>query len=243
LILFSVRYKIYTFIHKENAMKNQFKVILAFWLLAAATLACALPANLPIPSLPGANGPLLQNDFEGSDQTWGTGTDADSSTEYADGGLQFKVYKSKFFVWSSPNDTEYSQVHIEVTAKNNSTDGNDAFGIMCDQGIPDSNVYYFALTASGKYAIAKGAVAKEDLFLTNADKWAPSDQITQNAASYRLGADCGNGTLTFYVDGKQIASVQDTSYEKGHVALFVWTDKEDNGADVTFDDFVVTSLK
>lgn len=221
-------------------MKTRFQVILAIILLATAALACGLPS---IPGLPGAGGPLLQDNFEGFNKTWGTGTDADSSVEYADGGLRFKVSRALYYVWSGPNDEKYSNVRVEVTAKNNSADANAAFGIICNQGVPDTNLYYFAITANGQYAIAKGEVAKEDVFLTNSDKWGDSDLVAKNAASYRIGADCGNGALTLYVDGQEVASVQDSSYTSGAVALFAWSDELESSTDVTFDDFVVTKLE
>jgi hypothetical protein len=78
------------------------------------------------------------------------------------------------------------------------------------------------------------------VFLTNNDEWADSDLIAENADSYRLGADCGNGNLTLYVDGQQIASVSDTTYTNGGVAVLVWSAEE--AGDVTFDDFVLTKL-
>lgn len=217
-------------------MKNRFKLVMAVLLLAVAALACGLPA------IPGLNGPLLDDNFEGFSQTWGTGTDAQSSVEYTDGGLRFVVNETLFYVWSNPNEEDYSNVHIEVTAKNNSSDPNTAFGIMCNQGVPDSNMYYFAITANGEYAIAKGAVAMDDVFLTNDDLWGESELIAKNADSYRIGADCGNGTLTIYVDGQKIDSVQDSSYSSGLVGLFAWSHEVENGTDVTFDDFVITRL-
>lgn len=227
-------------------MKHQIKVLSAILILVVAALACGLPSISDIPSIPGlpdADGPVFQDNFDGFDQPWGIGTDADSSVEYADGGLQFKVFTTEYFVWSSASDTTYSNIHVEVTAKNNSTDGNAVFGIICNQGVIDDNLYYFAVTPNGEYAIAKGALAQDDLFLTNDDLWAASDLITPNAASYRIGADCGNGTLTLYVDGKQIASVQDATYPDGKVALFAWSAEIENSVDVTFDDFVITNLK
>jgi len=217
-------------------MKNRFKIVVALVLLAVAALACGLPA------IPGLNGPLLDENFDGFSQTWGTGTDEQSSVEYTDGGLRFIVNETLFYVWSNPNDEDYANVHIEVTAKNNSSDPNTAFGIMCNQGVPDSNMYYFAITANGEYAIAKGAVAMDDVFLTNNDLWGESELIAKNADSYRIGADCGNGTLTLYVDGQKIDSVQDSSYSSGMVALFAWSHEVEDGTDVTFDDFVVTKL-
>ena len=217
-------------------MKNRFKVSLAIMLLAAAALACSLP------TIPGLDGPLLDDNFDGFSQTWGTGTDAESSVEYTNGGLRFLVSETLFYVWSNPNEEEYSNVHIEVTAKNNSSDPNAAFGIICNQGVIDSNSYYFAVTNNGEYAIAKGSITMDDVFLTNDDQWASSDLIAKDAASYRIGVDCGNGTLTLYVDGQKIDSVQDSSYSSGHVALFAWSHEVENGTDITFDDFVITRL-
>jgi hypothetical protein len=88
----------------------------------------------------------------------------------------------------------------------------------------------------------KAAIGQKDLFLTNNDQWGKSDQISANASSYRLGADCGNGTLTLYVDGKQIASVSDTTYTSGGVALLTWSGEEATNTNVTFDDFRMTKL-
>jgi hypothetical protein len=96
------------------------------------------------------------------------------------------------------------------------------------------------VTPAGEYAIAKASLAQTDVFLTNNDEWADSDLIAENADSYRVGADCGNGTLTLYVDGQQIASVTDSTYTVGGVALLAWSAEE--VADVTFDDFVMTKL-
>ena len=81
-----------------------------------------------------------------------------------------------------------------------------------------------------------------DLFLTNNDDWGTSTSITKNASSYRLGADCGNGKLTLYVDEQQIVSVSDSSYTTGGVGLLTWSAEEATTTDVSFDDFVMTEL-
>ncbi len=198
-------------------MKNQFKLILAVLPLCLAALACGLPS---IPGLPGSDGSLFKDNFEGFNQTWGTGTDTDGAVEYENGGLRFQVFRPRYFIWSSPHSETYSNIHIEVTAQNNSSDPHATFGIICNQGVVEDNMYYVAVTASGQYAIAKGAVAQEDLFLTNNDEWGDSDLIPLNADSYRIGAECGSGTLTLFVNGQQIDSVQDSTYTSGTVALF-----------------------
>lgn len=217
-------------------MKSNTKVFFAITCLALAVLSCQALSGL---GGAGSN-VVLEDDF--SDETWGTGTDTDSSVEYASGALQMIVYTTNYFVWSTPDDVDYENVHMEVTVKNNDTDSTTAFGIMCHQQVTDSAYYYVAMTPAGEYAIAKAAVAQQDVFLTNNDEWATSDQIAQNAASYRVGADCGNGKVTLYVDGKQIASVSDASYTKGGVAIFAWSGQEATNTNVTFDDFVMTKL-
>lgn len=214
-------------------MKNSRHMFFALAVLALVTLACQGLSGL------GSN-VILSDDF--SSDTWGKGTDADSSVEYANGALQFIVFKTNYFVWSTPNDENYSNVHAEVTALNNSTDTTTAFGVICHMQVTDVS-YYFAVTPAGQYAIARSQIASDDVFLTNNDQWANSDLIPVNQSSYRVGADCANnGTLTLYVNGTQIASVTDTTYTTGNVALFVWSGEEQSGANISFDDFQLTSL-
>jgi len=215
---------------------NTSRVILTVVILALASLGCGGLSSLL------GDGSLLRDDFSNSGSGWGTGTDADSSVEYSNGGLQMLVFTPNYIVWSTPNDQDYENVHVEVNVTASGTDPATAFGVLCNsQGILAS-YYYFVMTPDGQYAIAKAAVGQTDLFLTNDDQWASSDLITQNASSYRVGADCGNGALTFYVDGQEIASVSDSTYTTGRVGLITWSGEEASSTDVTFDDFVVTAL-
>jgi hypothetical protein len=113
---------------------------------------------------------------------------------------------------------------------------------MCNQQAATGNFYYVAMTPAGEYAIAKAVEGQDDQFLTNNDQWASSDLIPKESASYRVGADCGNGALTLYVDGQQIASISDASYVNGGIALFTWSGEDATSTDVSFDDFLMTEL-
>ena len=214
--------------------KNLTKVFLAISSLALASLSCGAFSSLL------GDGSLLKDDFSSDSSGWGTGTDSDSAVEYVDGGLNMNVFTQNYFVWSTPDDVDYENIHIEATAVNNGTDTTTAFGIMCNQQVVENSFYYFAVTPGGEYAIAKAQTGLTDVFLTNNDQWASSDLIAQNAASYRIGADCGNGTLTLYVDGQQVASVKDDTYTSGGVALFVWSGEEATSANISYDDFLMT---
>lgn len=191
------------------------------------------------PANPPSGRPLFDDDFRGRDTNWGVGTDTDSAVEYVNDALQFKIFTPNFFVWSQPTDEEFSNVHIEVTANNASTDSNTAFGIICAQQFMDDAYYYAYITSAGDYGIVKSVFVDDDVELASGF----SDLIPQGASSYRLGADCGNGSITLYVNGQRIDSGSDAEYVTGRFALFVWSGDSTNGADVTYDDFIMTELK
>jgi len=245
-------------------MKRNTGIVLAILSLALAALACQAvtgggnnntavpPSNTDtppintdspaIPTQPSTGNVLLSDDF--SSAQWGTGTDSDSSVEYANEALKFIVFTKNYFVWSTPGNEEYQNVHMEVTMLNNGTDSTTGFGLMCNQQTSDKkSFYYLAITPAGEYAIAKATTDQSDVFLTNNDAWASSDLIAKDASSYRVGADCAsNGTLTLYVNGQQVASVSDVSYTSGGVAVFTWSGEEATKTDVSFDDFLMTDL-
>ncbi len=217
-------------------MRNSGRIFLAIACLALSALACQALTS-------GGSKALLSDDFSSSSSTkWGTGTNSDSSIEYVSEALQMIVYTKNWFVWSTPNDQDYQNIHLEATVKDNGTDSTTAFGILCDKQKSTSNFYYVAITPAGEYAIAKAVEGQSDVFLTNNNQWASSDAITKNAASYHIGADCGSGTLTLYVDGKQIASAPDSTYTTGSVGLLIWSGENATNTNMSFDDFLMTKL-
>jgi hypothetical protein len=185
----------------------------------------------------------LEDDFSQADNTWGTLTEPDHSVEYDGEALRMVMSVENWFVWSTPNSETYRNIHVEVTVVNNDGAPNTAFGILCNQQEADESYYYLGFTPGGEYAIGLAAVGQTDIFLTNNDEWGKSDVIPRQADSYLVGADCGNGLLTLYVNGLEIDSVSDSTYTSGGVGLFTWSGFEAVTADVTFDDFIVRSLE
>lgn len=237
-------------------MRRNVRIYFAIAMLGIAALACQAvtggegPANddpLFVDStVPEGNDEqpaakiILSDDF--SFEQWGTGTDADSSVEYVDGALQMIVFSRNWFVWSTPDGADYSDIHMEVTAINNNTDSTTAFGLICNK-TSDGNFHYGAMTPAGQYAIARAVAGEIDFFITNDDQWGSSDLIPVDAPSYRVGMDCGgNGDLTLFVNGQQIASVNDSAYSSGQVAVFTWSGEDATTTNVSFDDFLMTAL-
>lgn len=217
--------------------RNIFVPAAAVALAAVVSLACGAF------SLPGVGGDsaLFKDDFSNASSGWSTFSSQNAAVDYSGGEYVMEVFKEQWFVWGTPNESNLSNVHIEVTAKSAGGTADTSFGVICNY-VDDSHYFYMGIDPKGFYAIGKTDGAKE-IFLTNNDQWAQSDQIVNDAPSYRLGGDCRrDGTLTLYVDGKRIDSVKDTTFAQGDVGLFAWTDKEVN-AKIRFDDFAVTALR
>jgi serine/threonine protein kinase len=185
---------------------------------------------------------LLEDDFSDS-SIWGTATDSDNSVEYDGEALRMQIFQQNWFVWSTPNSETYENIHAEVTAMNNDGGLTTSFGIICHKQTDLSSYYYLAMAPDGEYVIGRAVDGETGVFLTNNDQWAFSDLIETDLPSYRVGADCGNGILSLYVNGQLIDSVTDYTYTGGSVGLFAWSGANASSADVTFDDFIVTTLE
>ncbi len=214
--------------------KVNWHVLISVISLAALTLACNYISNLGR----GGDKAIVRDDFSDSSSGWGTGTDSDSSVEYANGGLQIIIHSARYITWSNPNKETYENVHIDVTAKNDSEDRLAIYGIICHEQA-DQTFYYLGVASDGYYTISKSVTAQDDVSLTNGT----STLVPTESETFTIGADCGNGSLALYVNGQQVASAQDSTYTNGKVGLFAGSNEMQNSVNVTFDDFVVTSLQ
>ena len=220
--------------------KKHFVIPLMVLALAAlAALACSAAGGGGGITDPTEVPSLFKDDFSSSSSGWSTFTSDTGSVEYVDGEYVMGIFTNEWFIWGNPEES-FGNVHVEVTARNTGGATDTSFGIICNYQ-DETQQYYLAIDTQGFYAIAKTIPDQADFFLTNDDDWGTSDDITKDASSYRLGADCDNGVITLYVDGIQIASASDTDYGQGDVGLFAWTADESNG-EIRFDDFVVTAL-
>ncbi len=220
-------------------MRNKFYFLPLVALMLAA-LACGGGSSGGDSATPGGPKVLLKDDFSSSSSGWGTGSDTESSVEYDGGEYVIKVETDSLLVWGTQDEETLGNVHLAVNVRN--TGANDpTFGVICGYQ-DDQNFYYMGFGVDAYYAIAKYVNDELTIITSDSNEWMLSDDIKENADSYKLEADCGNGRLTLYVDGKQIASVEDAGYQAGKVGLFARSfDK--TGVEVHFDDFVATELK
>jgi hypothetical protein len=195
--------------------------------------------------LPGSSGSssgaLFEDDFSNKRNGWDENSGENAASGFADEEYTISIYPTSWFAWANPEgaDLALSNVHLEVTARSVGAATEPGFGIMCNY-LDADNTYYLGVSTDGYYAIVK-TVGGEDTVLSDVDSWIQSDAIPVNASSYRLGVDCGNGTLALAVNGTAVATVSDATFSSGTVGLFAQTFAEPN-AEIRFDDFVAVPL-
>jgi uncharacterized protein YcbK (DUF882 family) len=73
----------------------------------------------------------------------------------------------------------------------------------------------------------------------NSDDWLSSDAIHLGAATNLLEVVCQGVTMTFFVNGVQLAQVRDGGYSRGDVGLYAGSFFEP-GVEIHFDNLTVT---
>lgn len=208
--------------------------------LVLSSMACsALGGSSLEPAEPGV---LFTDDFSDSDSGWGHSTDATGSLEYEGGQYVFKVTEDFYLTWGNLVDRQFENIRVEVEVENKSRTDEPTFGVICHSQ-DDGNFYYAGFGSDGYYAIIR-MVNEADTILTdpNENKWIFSEDITLNASQYRLAVQCAGGEISLMVDDKTIATVQDSTFTRGEIGLFVLTFDEPE-ADVRFDNLRVVEVK
>lgn len=211
----------------------QRRLLLPLALLVLAALACGS----------GSTGPkvLFKDDFSNSNSGWGEAEDETAKREYRDGQYVMEVFETGWFIWNNPGENDLANTHTTVTVSNEGEALDPTFGLICNYA-GDGAFYYMGIGADGYYAIVR-VDGEEDVFLTSDENlWLHSDDIAENAASYKLEAICAaDGTLSLIVDGTEIASAVDDTYTEGDVGLFVLS-FEEVPVEVHFDDLQVIEI-
>jgi hypothetical protein len=201
-------------------------LFIALGLLVLAALACAAPG--------GGSTALYREGFGNSNSGWCVDSDDTSATNYSGGKFRIDVFSTEWFVWCNP-DKSFENIRIEVTAENVNKTTDTVFGVMCHYQFLDE-FYYVGITSDGDYTIR--------LYVDNADDIlaeGTSSSIPVNAASYKIGMECGNGRIALYVDGTLIDEAQDSTFTKGDIGLYAWSGDE-TPARIHYDDLEVTAL-
>jgi hypothetical protein len=175
---------------------------------------------------------LFQDDFSRPVSGWRRFTSTEGTMDYNAAGYRVLVNALNTNFWSTPQQN-FADVRMEVDAGKLGGPDANRIGLLCR--FKNDAYYFFMISSDGFYGI--GIFAGGQGVLLGQNEMQPNNSIKTGLAVNHLRADCTGNTLTFYVNGFQVASVQDSTLKAGDVGLLAGTFDEP-GVDVIFDNFV-----
>jgi hypothetical protein len=203
--------------------------IIFFAVACSTSSGVRLPQDRSIPS----GSVLFQDDFSTQDSGWDRLMTAEGTIDYDGGGYRLLVNSLNTNFWSTPHKN-FTDVRLEVDAGKLGGPDENRIGLICRY--TGTDYYFFIVTSDGFYGI--GLFSGGQAALLGQSEMQASNNIKTGLAVNHIRADCLGNTLTFYINGLQVASVQDATLASGDVGLLAGTFSQP-GADVIFDNFVV----
>jgi hypothetical protein len=178
-------------------------------------------------------GVVLFDDFSDRASGWAERSTADFRTAYVDEAYRIEIDAQDLLVWSLA-DQDLSDVIIELDTVLERGVQNNSWGAFCR--FQDSeNTYGFEITGEGWYVIYE----IQDGQFANLLDWSFSKAIsTGNGATNHIQVSCIGEQLDLSVNGKHLASVQDSSHARGDIGLVSSTYLA-SGSRVSFDNLVI----
>ena len=225
------------------------RILPLLFILLLTTLACSLFSNdapsVPLEQAPAGDAPsadsniLFKDDFSDTNSGWDRNSWDTGLTDYGNGVYRIQVNESTYDMWANPGKYFEGDVRVEADAtKVGGSDDND-YGLICRYtGNADSPSYYFFIISSDGYSVIGKATDGSTEYLSS-EKMIPTDAIKQGTTINHLRADCIGNTLTFYVNGQQVASTTDAAFTGGDIGFLAGTFDVPN-TEIAFDNLVVS---
>lgn len=207
------------------------RFLLLFFILSISACS-AINQDIPSQNLPSGS-VLFQDDFAQQTTGWDRMLVNEGVMDYDSGGYRILVNALQTNFWSTPSKN-FVDVRIEVDTGKLAGPDENRIGLLCRFNGKD--YYFFIITSDGFYGL--GIFKDGQATLLGQNEMLSSANINKGLAINHLRADCAGQTLTFYVNGFQIAQVQDATLTTGDVGIIAGTFATP-GVDIIFDNFVV----
>jgi hypothetical protein len=203
--------------------------------LTVMALACSTTSTSSAPqdtSAPSGS-VLFQDDFSNPVSGFDRFMAGEGIMDYDAGGYRILVNALQTNFWATPRKN-FANVRMEVDIGKLGGPDENRIGLLCR--FTDNNYYFFLVTSDGFYGV--GIYFSGQAVLLGQNEMKTDANIKKGLAVNHLRADCAGNTLTFFVNGFQVASVQDNTLASGDVGILAGTFTQP-GVDVIFDNFVV----
>ena len=210
-------------------------VSLSFFLLLLLSACGGNPASqpdAPAAALPSGS-VLFQDDFAQATTGWDRLLVTEGVMDYYSGGYRMLVNSLQTNFWATPR-RNFGDVRVEVDTGKLAGPDENRIGVICRSSGGDH--YFFIITSDGYYGM--GLFKDGQASLLGQSEMLYSANINPGLAVNHLRADCVGNLLTFYVNGFQVAQVQDSALASGDVGVLAGTFGAP-GVDIIFDRFIV----
>jgi hypothetical protein len=222
-----------TFINDKIMFMN--RLITLFSLLVVFCTACsntAVATSVSQDQTAASGSVLFQDDFARPISGWNRFTATEGTMDYNATGYRILVNALNTNFWSTPHKN-FADVRMEVDAGKYGGPDANRIGLLCR--LTGNDYYFFLISSDGFYGV--GIFTGGQGVLLGQNEMQANEHINAGMAVNHLRADCLGNTLTFYVNGFQVASVQDSRLKAGDMGLLAGT-FDQPGVDIIFDNFV-----
>lgn len=202
-----------------------------FTLLVSCAYLPAVPAAAP--PAPPSGSVLFQDDFSNPATGWDRMLVTEGIMDYDAGGYRILVNAADVNFWATPR-RDFTDVRIEVDTGKFAGPDENRIGLICR--FRGSDYYFFIISSDGFYGL--GIYFSGQAILLGPSEMQASGVINKGLAINHLRADCVGNTLTFYVNGFQVAQAQNDVLTSGDVGVLAGAFSTP-GVDIIFDNFVV----
>lgn len=181
---------------------------------------------------------LFQDDFENENECgWLLFDNSGLAAEILDGAMLITTSQAGKITWSNA-ERDFTNVIINVTARQISGPNNNAYGVICRYR-DEQNFYLFLVSGDGYYTIGKYEASSPQIqYLTPNDEFGYSDIINQGVATNEIRAACVGNELSLAVNGIPVFATTDGTHTHGDIGVGAST-LEPGTAQIRFDDFSV----
>jgi len=202
------------------------------------TATVRLPTVTPRPTSTGGGAignTLLRDDFSNSASGWEIGDYDAGSVGYKDGAYFVSSLGGGNMMWGVANSFfDDVVIDVDTTQVRAPANDNNGYGVVCrEQGDINATGYFLLISGDGAYGIVK-AVDGDFEWLV---EWTSSDVIHQGDATNHLRVICEGTTLALFVNGKRLATAEDSTYAAGDIALAAVSLEENEPTEIAYQPF------
>lgn len=178
---------------------------------------------------------LFTDDFKNNNSGWETVNNAYELKSYSKSGYLISVTQPDSRAISTTN-LNFSNIDLAVKAKKILGLQNTQLGLVCRYQ-DKYNFYSFVITTDGYAGILRFLDGQAELI--SGRKFIYTEVINQADAENIIEASCNFDEFTLSINGEQILTAKDQTFENGDAGLMVETFDEGNSA-VLFNEFTIT---